>query len=368
MAVVFAFTFALVLQSCGTQAEFDEMVAVECEQGQMRVHIDKTLIPDFRLKDLRLLDPSCQPPKSENSSYVTITVPLTSCGTTMEHTGENVIYRNMVKDGYEPQAIISRLQVLEIPFECAYPNQAAASLLEMNIKESGLILLTPDHGSGAFDLDMSLYKSEDYDEEYTSFPLAVTLQQRLYFQVSVDTPDTRVGIVADFCYATPINSLSKKTKYDIILDGCPKDETLRFHSGPSTTQRFSLDAFQFVNGQVEPYLYVHCEVVLCNVTDAKPNCRKDCSDPLVDSRQKRAVNTDIYDLEKGPIVILRDSEYSFEEKAENDDEAAQNPGNHPSNMTKWLFGLMGFICVLCLAAVLHTIKEVRQAEQATSDH
>jgi len=47
---------------------------------------------------------------------------------------------------------------LEIPFECAYPNQPGASLLEMNIKESELILLTPDHGSGMFDLDMSIYK------------------------------------------------------------------------------------------------------------------------------------------------------------------------------------------------------------------
>ena len=62
-------------------------------------------------------------------------------------------------------------------------------------------------------------QSEDYDEEYSSFPLAVTLQQRLYLQVSVDTPDTRLGIVADTCYATPINSISKKIKYDIIVDG-----------------------------------------------------------------------------------------------------------------------------------------------------
>jgi len=62
-------------------------------------------------------------------------------------------------------------------------------------------------------------QSKDYDEEYTSYPLAVTLQQRLYFQVSVDTPDKRLGISADFCYATPMNSLSQKTKYDIILDG-----------------------------------------------------------------------------------------------------------------------------------------------------
>ena len=47
----------------------------------------------------------------------------------------------------------------------------------------------------------------------------MTLQQRLYLQVSVDTPDTRLGIVADTCYATPINSISKKIKYDIIIDG-----------------------------------------------------------------------------------------------------------------------------------------------------
>ena len=91
------------------------MVAVECEQDKMRVLIGKTLIPDFRLSDLRLLDPNCQPPKSENNSYVTITVPLTSCGTTMEHTSDSVIYRNIVKDGYEPQAIISRLQVCFTP-------------------------------------------------------------------------------------------------------------------------------------------------------------------------------------------------------------------------------------------------------------
>jgi len=86
-----------------------------------------------------------------------------------------------------------------------------------------------------------------------------------------------------------------------------------------------------VNGQVEPYLYVHCEVVLCNLTDATPSCRKDCSGPLVDSRQKRGVNTDVYDLEKGPIVLLRDSKYSFEGEPENEDEARQNQGKRETN-------------------------------------
>ena len=120
-------------------------------------------------------------------------------------------------------------------------------------------------------------------------------------------------------------------KFPFLHFRCPKDETVRFHSGPSTTQRFSFEAFQFVNGQVEPYLYVHCEVVLCNLTDATPSCRKDCSGPLVDSRQKRGVNTDVYDLEKGPIVLLRDSKYSFEGEPENEDEARQNQGKRETN-------------------------------------
>ena len=56
------------------------------------------------------------------------------------------------------ERLYSLPKALEIPVEYAYPNQAAASLLEMNIKDSELILLTPDDGCGIFDLDMSIYK------------------------------------------------------------------------------------------------------------------------------------------------------------------------------------------------------------------
>lgn len=121
--------------------------------------------------------------------------------------------------------------------------------------------------------------------------------------------------------------LSNKLEIPFLHLRCPKDETVRFHSGPSTTQRFSFEAFQFMNGLVEPYLYVHCEVELCNLTDAKPSCMKDCSDPRVDTRQRRAVNTDIYDLEKGPIIIVRDSEDSFEDEPENEEEVDEKQGN-----------------------------------------
>ena len=44
---------------------------------------------------------------------------------------------------------------------------------------------------------------------------------------------------------------------------------------------------------------------------------KECNDKL-ESRQRREVNTDIYDLERGPIIILREKEYSLENDAENE--------------------------------------------------
>ena len=53
-------------------------------------------------------------------------------------------------------------QDLEIPFECTYPNQAEASLIQMNITNAKVIFLAPDDGSGMFDLDLNIYKVRIY--------------------------------------------------------------------------------------------------------------------------------------------------------------------------------------------------------------
>ena len=47
-------------------------------------------------------------------------------------------------------------------------------------------------------------------------------------------------------------------------------------------------------------------------------------DPHVNTRLRREVNTDYYDLEKGPIIILRDPEDNFE--PENAEEFRENQG------------------------------------------
>ena len=38
------------------------------------------------------------------------------------------------------------------------------------------------------------------------------------------------------------------------------------------------------------------------------------------------------------------------------------PDHGSKNMTKWLFVVMGCVCAMCFGAVLHTMKEVKQAK------
>ena len=53
---------------------------------------------------------------------------------------------------------LTLLQVLEIPFECVYLNQAEASLVQMNVEQTKAIALAPEEGSGMFALKIDIFK------------------------------------------------------------------------------------------------------------------------------------------------------------------------------------------------------------------
>lgn len=68
---------------------------------------------------------------------------------------------------------------------------------------------------------MSLYRDESFSLAYGvgDFPLKVTVNRPLYVQVSIDSPDKRLSVMADRCYATPTQNPDHATQYDIINDG-----------------------------------------------------------------------------------------------------------------------------------------------------
>lgn len=65
---------------------------------------------------------------------------------------------------------------------------------------------------------MGLYKDETFIEEYDNFPVTVPLNDRLFFQLIVDSADKTLSIVADTCFATPTRFPSVANGYIIIKD------------------------------------------------------------------------------------------------------------------------------------------------------
>ena len=160
-----------------------------------------------------------------------------------------------------------------------------------------------------------------------------TIRERIYTEVRVDTEDDRLTILALDCYTTPSQDRNSQPRYDVIIDGydfnqmfffateiefhhksvqlihkqlgivtetknsfvdffnfalvcrCAVDDTLKFHPRPDPqSQRFSLEAFQYVSKH--PYVFLHCKVQICNATDQNSRCAQGCV-----KRGRRSVRT-----------------------------------------------------------------------------
>ena len=84
------------------------------------------------------------------------------------------------------------------------------------------------------------------------------------------------------------------------------DDTLQFHSSfNNRSQRWSLEAFQYVSKH--PYVFFHCRVQICNVTDPTSRCAQGCIE-----RRRRSAKIlhdnpdDIYALAQGPLALNRE--------------------------------------------------------------
>jgi len=95
------------------------------------------------------------------------------------------------------------------------------------------------------------------------------------------------------------------------------DETLEYHPANERSERFSLESFKFIGEHA--FVFVHCHLRICNVSDPYSKCVRICED-----RRKRDISVasedlrDVYPLAQGPLV-LRKEEATREETAKTSD-------------------------------------------------
>lgn len=77
------------------------------------------------------------------------------------------------------------------------------------------------NSSTNFVLSMKLYKDQSFNKEFqpNDFPLSVGLNEPLYIEVKIESPDDHLSVLTERCYATPNQNPLDKVTYDVIRKG-----------------------------------------------------------------------------------------------------------------------------------------------------
>ena len=194
-------------------------VNVTCGKNEMWISIPKSLMHGLDREHLRLNDVNCG--ARETRTHFILHTKLTECHTKSRHTKNFVCYMNNVLEiPVQPHQIITRVREVEIPFSCYYSNMGVVSAVGLQVKSKKIMF--SKKGFGKFVLEMDIYPDHRYLGSYKKkdFPLMVQLRKILYVEVSVDTEDRRLAILAEECFATPQPDPSKPgLRYTFIKDG-----------------------------------------------------------------------------------------------------------------------------------------------------
>ena len=194
-------------------------VIVTCGKNDMQISIPKVLLHGLDREHLRLSDVNCG--ARETRTHFIFNTSLTGCHTLSRHTSNFVCYMNKVEEiPLKRHQIITRVREVEIPFACYYSNMGVVSAVGLQVKSKKIVF--SKKGYGKFVLDMEIFHDNRFLVSYKKkdFPVTVPLRKILYVQVSVDSEDKRLAILAEECFATPdANPAKPGVKYTFIKDG-----------------------------------------------------------------------------------------------------------------------------------------------------
>ncbi|KAK3733094.1 hypothetical protein QZH41_017431, partial [Actinostola sp. cb2023] len=269
----------------------------------MQIAIPKSSLPFARAKDLRLNDPSCGATEDGKNFY--LKTAFDKCGTKTTKTGPTITYSNKVLGRpLANKGVISRIRDIEIKFSCTYPRKKVLSSL--NIQPNNKKIRDSILANGKFIFSLKLFRTNQFKNPYTKYPVSLHLRQLVYVEVAVRSVKKELSILAQQCYATPSSSRAIPPKHSLIKDSCSADRTLKILNSPTkNVQRFSFETFKFKAGNYK-HFYIHCHVIVCNGHDSKSVCARGCVKKGLAKRGKADANS--FKLVTGPVAV-REQEF-----------------------------------------------------------
>ncbi|XP_075043589.1 ZP domain-containing protein-like isoform X2 [Mixophyes fleayi] len=307
---------------------------VTCHENTMTVIIPKTPNNELFEHNFRLNDPQCL--VSSDLTHLIASVGYNSCGTETVETDTHIVFRNRMTSFDDINGVITRKHNIVITFNCSFPKN---SRLSASFHPQKLLYEFEEAGFGNFAYKFQFYADDRFVALVTDFPVDVVLRELLYMEIQVSSTVPNVQLFVESCKATPHDDSNDPVFYDIIKNGCEKDDTLVVYPGTRTQYRFSLEAFAFIGHYEE--VYISCTVILCKDDDLNARCYKGCITDGYRRRRSLASESQQHFISQGPLRMKR-----------------QSPSNAVEitslNMNTLVIALSAVVIVALVAVIAHT--------------
>ncbi|XP_039770295.1 CUB and zona pellucida-like domain-containing protein 1 [Ornithorhynchus anatinus] len=276
-------------------AEEVNTTSLTCSSDKMVVILNKSYLESLHYNEdnLQLNDPTCKP---RVSNVIEFSIPLHGCGTIKKVEEHAITYTNIITIADSPPSeIITRQKHLQIIVKCEMESNSTVEI--MYVTEDNIV--QNESASGRYNVSMALFESNAFVTPLPHSPYDVDLNQTLFVQVTLHTPDPNLVVFLDTCTASPSSDFGLPI-YDLIRSGCEKDNTSKIYPLLGHYGRFQFNAFKFLGtlGSV----YLQCQVLICDSNDSQSRCNRGCV-----TRQKRDISSYRWKADSviGPIRLKR---------------------------------------------------------------
>ncbi|XP_032366597.1 uncharacterized protein LOC116685777 [Etheostoma spectabile] len=301
--------------------------SVTCSPNKMTVALEKASMPGIDVNFLQLRDTSCS--LTSNATHILGSMSFTTCGTKLEDKGDFLDFVNEITSFELANEIIVRRKTVKIEISCKFPKSISISSY-YNLQDSDYIFTESSFGS--FGYTFEVYTNSKFTSKVpsTAYPVEVSLLNKIYMGIQAQSDLPNVSLFVESCKATPDDNPKNTLTYDLIRNGCIKDETFKVHPSNQTAFNFEVTAFKFSGNYDE--VYITCSVILCEAGNAFSRCAQGCvAQPA--RRRKRSLHKETvsHSITQGPFrfveqevpnAVMEDNNRLIEKK---DTTAAVNP-------------------------------------------
>ncbi|XP_031805220.1 deleted in malignant brain tumors 1 protein-like [Sarcophilus harrisii] len=276
--------------------------SLTCSQEQMTAIFSKEYLKSlgYTTWNFVLYNSSCV--IMENRTNIIVEIPYDSCGTKKTITSDTINYSNILRinQTIRHSDIITRSESLHLHVSC---RMLKNTWVEAMFATTGGIDITEVRYSN-YHVELSFYETSAFIIPVNSTPYYVKLNQDLYLQAEILHTDASLTLFVDTCIASPSPDDFTTLTYDLIRNGCAKDETYITYDSPFPQKaRFGFKSFSFL--EKHPFVYLQCKMVVCRAFDYTSRCYKYCME-----RTKRDTSTyeEKLDIVLGPIELEKEDE------------------------------------------------------------